>query len=118
MDAVHAQSIDAPEQYHKGGHVCHAEPGGLVVRRGDGEIQKCSSLVPHTVVIAGCDAEAVVAGRRIVIERLPAIADVLPIAIPAIQLNPEMVLLRRYEAESGIVDLQIANERRQPWVRG
>src|SRR5260370_14368708 len=65
------------------GRAQRAEPGSLVVGRGDGEIQECAGLVPHTAVIAGSDAEAVVAGSKIGIERLPAVPPVPPIAIPA-----------------------------------
>ena len=86
-----------------------AEPGGLVVGRSDGEIQECAGLVPHAAVIASHHAEAVVAGRKIVIEGLPAIAGVLPIAIPAFQLVAKKHLLRRDEAERRVVDLQIAD---------
>jgi hypothetical protein len=45
---------------------------------------------------------------EIVIERVPAIRDILPIAIPPFELTFEPDLLRRDQAEGGIVDLEIA----------
>ena len=58
---MEAKPIQAPEQCQKSGHARRTEPGGLVVRRGDGEIQGRAGLVPHAAVIAGDHAEAVVA---------------------------------------------------------
>src|SRR4029077_16180892 len=103
------ESIESPEQCQKSSHARYTEPGGLVVGRGDGEIQECAGLVPHTAIVAGGDAEAVVAGREIGIERLPAGAHVTPIAILAFQLEAKKDLFRRDEAERGIVDLQMAS---------
>ena len=111
------QPIEAPEQRQKRGHARHMEPDGLVVRRGDGKIERCAGLVPHPAVIAGRDAEAVVARRKIVVERLPAVANVLPIADPAFQLVAKQDLFRRDQAERGVVDLQIADQRGQAQVR-
>ena len=53
-------------------------------------------------------------GPKVGVERLSPLADVLPLAVAAFELDPEPVLLRRDEAQRGVVDLQIANERRQP----
>jgi hypothetical protein len=81
------------------------EPTGLIVRRGDGKIEGCAGLVPHAAVIAGDDTEPVIAWRKIVIERLPVIAGVLPVGIMTFQLDAKADLLRRDQAESGIVNL-------------
>ena len=51
--------------------------------------QERAGFVPHAAVIAGDHAEAVVARREIGVERLPAIAGVLPVAILAFQLVRE-----------------------------
>ena len=51
-------------------------------------------------------------GREIVVERLAAIAGVLPIAIVAFQLVFESVLLRRDEAQGSVVDFEITSQRR------
>lgn len=45
-------------------------------------------------------------------------ADVLPIAIPALQFVAKEYLLRRDEAERGVVNLQIAYEWRQAHLGG
>ena len=89
-------------------HDRHTEPDGLVVGRRDRKIQERARFVPHAAVVGCYDAEAVVAGRKIGIERLPAIAGVLPIAIVAFELVAKPHLFRRDEAERCIVDLQIA----------
>ena len=90
--------MQRPEQYQKSGRTRRAEPSGLIVRRVDGKIEECAGLVPHTAVVAGDHAEAVVAWGEIVIERLPFIANVLPVRIAAFQLDAKTVLLRRDEA--------------------
>src|SRR5208283_2993439 len=113
VQSADAKLINRPEDRQKREHAQRAKPRRLPVRRGDGEVQERARLVPHPAVIASRHAEAIVAGSKIRIERLPAIADVLPIAIPAFQLVTKKHLLRRDEAEPGIVDLEIANQRRQ-----
>src|SRR5437762_3634637 len=114
MEAVPMQR---PEQSQKSGHARRLEPTRLIVCRVDGKIEGCSGLVPHAAVVAGDHAEAVVAWRKIVIECLPPSACVLPITIVAFQLDAKTDLLRRDQAESGIVDFEIANQRGQAQVR-
>src|SRR6266850_175716 len=93
------QLIASPKQCHKRRYTRQAEPRGLVVCRGYGKIQERSGFIPHTAVIASHDAEAVVARREIRIERLTAVASVLPIAVPAFQLVTKKDLFRRDEAK-------------------
>src|SRR4029077_3964797 len=62
------------------------------------------------------DAEAVVARRKIGVERLTAVASVAPIAVPAFQLVAKKDLFRRDEAERGEINLQITNERGQRYA--
>ena len=76
-------------------HDRHTEPDGLVVRWRDRKIQKRTRFVPHAAVIARDYAEAVAAGRKIGIERLPASPGVLPIAIAAFELVAKAHFLRR-----------------------
>jgi hypothetical protein len=116
-EPIEAEAIEAPEQAQKRGGAGDFEPSGLIVRWIDGEIEGCAGFIPHPAVIAGRHAEAVVAWSKVAIERLPASAGVLPIAIPAFQFVPEAGCLRRCEAESGVVDLQIADPRRQTQIR-
>ena len=106
------QLIKRSERCQKSGHTQRSKPNRLVVGRSNGEIQERPRLVPHAAVIAGDDAEAVLAWRKIGVERLPTIAGVLPIAIPAFQLVAKEHLFRRDQAERRIVDLQIAHQRR------
>src|SRR5579862_2267930 len=115
-DLIQTIPVQPPQQYEKGRHARNAEPDSLIVRRVDKEIQKIAGLIPHAAVIAGHDAETVVAWRKIVIERLPLIACVLPFGIMAFQLDAKTYLLRSDEAESGVVDFEIASQRGQAQV--
>ncbi len=94
----------------------------MIVSRGDVEIDESSSLAPHTAVVAGHHAKAIIAGTQIVIKRLAAITSLLPIAVAAFQFVSETDLFRGNEAQRRIVDLQIAYQRRQThwptFVRG
>ena len=76
------------------------KPGGLVVGRRDREIEVRAGFVPHAAVVAGDDAEAVIARRQVGVEGLPPIAGVLPIAIVALQHVAEAHLLRCDEAQA------------------
>lgn len=57
------------------------------------------------------------ARRKIVIERLPLIAGVLPVGIMAFQPDAKTYLLRCDEAESGVVNHEIVTQRGQVQVR-
>ena len=107
-----------PQQHHKRAHTQCAEPIRLPVRRSDGKIQERTGLIPHPAVIASHHAEAVLAGSRTGIERLPPSVGVLPIAIPALQLVTEVNLVRRDQAERCVINHQVADQRRQPRARG
>ena len=116
-DLMEPVPVQRPKQSQKSGGARRLEPGGLVVRRFDGKIEGCAGLIPHAAVIGCYDAEAVVAWRKIRIERLPFIAHVLPVGIVAFQLDAKTDLLRRDQAEGGVVDLEIASKRGQAQVR-
>jgi len=116
-DLMEAVAVERPEKCQKSSHARRAEPGGLVIRRGDGEIERVAGLIPHAAVIAGGDAEAVAAWIEIGIECPPFIDDLLPVAIVAFELVFEMDLLRRDQAKIGVVDLEVASQRGQAQVR-
>src|SRR6266436_2311727 len=105
--------INPTEHYQKHDNTSDAKPGGLVIGRSDGEIEVGAGLVPHAAVVTSHDAEAIVAGRKIRIKRLPAITCVLPVAVIAFQLVAKEYLLRRDQTECRVVNLQIAYQRRQ-----
>src|SRR5436190_3040092 len=67
------QLVDRPEQHEKSNREQQPEPGGLVIGRSDGEIEVGAGLVPHAAVVTGHDAEAIVAWRKVGIERLTTI---------------------------------------------
>src|SRR5882724_5587865 len=89
------QLVDRAEQHEKSDREQHPEPGGLVIGRSDGEIEISAGFVPYAAVVTSHDAEAIVAGKKIGIEGLPAIAGVLPIGVVAFQLVAKQYLFRR-----------------------
>src|ERR1700746_2675726 len=102
LELMKPELIQRPKQRQESSRTEPAEPVRLVVRRGYGNIQERSGLVPYTAVIASHNAEAVVARREIRIESLTAIAGILPIAVPAFQLVTKAHLLPRPQAERRI----------------
>src|SRR5262245_5842303 len=100
--------MSAPDKRDHTSNRERAEPGGLVVRRGYRQADEGSGLVPDTAIVAGDHAEAIFAGTKIVVERLPARAHVLPVRIVALELDAKTVPFRRNEAERGVVNLQVA----------
>src|SRR5262249_16165396 len=88
-----------------------AEPRRLVTGGRDRERERGAGLVPDTAVVRRDHAEPVLAWRKIRVERLPAIASVLPIPIVAVELVAETILLRGDEGQRGVVNLQIACQR-------
>src|SRR6266436_9372165 len=100
--------INPTEHYQKHDNTSDAKPGGLVIGRSDGEIEVGAGLVPHAAVVTSHDAEAVVAGRKIRVEGLSAIAGVLPIGVVAFQLVTKEYFLRRDQTERRVVYFQIA----------
>src|SRR5262249_31903574 len=108
--------VRRPEQSKKTGRTQENKPARLVVRRSNREIKRRSRLVPHAAVVARYHAESVFLRRQIAIKRLPPVSHVLPIAVPAFQFVAETHLLRRHQAQRRVVNLQIAQQRRQFFI--
>src|SRR5262245_16630453 len=89
------------------------EPYRLVVRRRDRKIERCASFVPHSAVIRRADVELVIRRRKVGIEGLTAITDILPIPIVGFELIAETDFLRRDKTVRSVVDLQIPYARRE-----
>ena len=117
LDRAHAQAVSGPEQRHERRGRERAESDRLVVRRRDREIERRALLVPHPAVVAGDHAEPVAARRKIRVLRLAHADHLSPVVILAFQLVPEANLLGRDQAESGVLDVQIASPRRQAHAR-
>ena len=64
-----------------------AEPIRLVVGRRNRKVQKRAFLVPHAVVVASDDAEAVIARREVRIFYFAVIDNFSPVAILTLQLE-------------------------------
>src|SRR5579871_3435255 len=77
-DLMEPVTIHPPQQCQKCSRAQRLEPGGLIIRWLNGEIEERPGFVPHAAVIARHHAETVVAWRKIGIERLPVIAGVFP----------------------------------------
>src|SRR5579871_677221 len=112
-DLPQAQQIECPEKSSNSHKTERAEPGGLPVGRRNREVERCTLLVPHAAVVARDDAEAILAGRKVIVEGLTAVADVLPSSIVTFELVAEPHLLGGDEAESGVIDFKITQPRRQ-----
>src|SRR5262249_12156512 len=70
--------------------------------------------IPHAAVVARDGMEAVMARRKVVVERVTTRSDVLPVAVPAaFELDAKPILFWRDQAERRVVDLQIARQRGQ-----
>src|SRR3954465_7248822 len=116
-DLTEAQLIHRPEQREQSCHYRCAEQVGLIVRGSDREIERRAGLVPHAAVIARCDAESVSPRTQVGVKSLSAVADVLPLAIVALEFRPKPYLFGSNETERGIVNRQIANQRRKAHLR-
>src|ERR1700723_490173 len=105
--------VGRPQQRQDEGCAEGAKPIGLPVGRGHRKIEECVLFVPRSAVVRGFDAESVMARREIRVLNLSVVDHLAPIAILPLKLILEMNLFRRYQAEGGVVDLQIASTRRQ-----
>src|SRR5208282_168348 len=83
-------------------------PGGR-----DAEVHGCTRLVPDAGIVAGNDAEAVLSGTKVSVEGLTARRRLLPAGIAPFELVAEAHLLRNHEAQRGVVNFEIADERRK-----
>src|SRR5579862_2696005 len=103
-----AQSKPIEHRQHSDGRhqARRLKPPCLIVCRSDSEIQPCARLTPNATS-AGADAEAVVAGRKVVVEYLPSSACVGPLMISPLQHVAEANFFRRRCVNGGIFDLQI-----------
>src|SRR5580698_5965927 len=117
FELVQAKLIDGPEQQQERNRTEREKPGSLVPGRSNGEVQKCASLVPHTIVVARDHAKAIVAWPKIGVKCLAPRSRVLPALIATLKPVTKAHLLRCHETKRGVVDLQIAHARRQGYIR-
>src|ERR1044072_1568216 len=81
--------IKSKERKQKQDNYRDAKPRGLIVSRCDVEIDVGARLVPYAFFVASHNAKAIGTGIKIVIEHLPAISGILPIAIATFQFVPK-----------------------------
>ncbi len=110
---MQAQAVQRPQGSDECRDAQGAEPIRLPVRGSDEELERRALLVPDAAVVRGDHAETVVAGVEVAVERLAAIAGLLPVGVSTFELVAKPVEFGRDEAERGVVDLEIAHERRQ-----
>ena len=108
-----AEPIYDPQQEQKRDRTSRAEPGGLIIRRKHQKIRRDSSLIPQTVVIACNYAKMIVPGSKVVIKGLPPGPCFLLAGIMTLKHVAKYNLLGCREAERGIVNFEIARQRRE-----
>ena len=113
-DLADADAIAGPHQHDGGYRDQRLEPSRLGIRRRNRERERCTGVVPYSAVVAGPHPKRVRAGSQIGIERLSPRADILPLGVAPFEHDPKRILLGGDEAERRVVNLQIADERRQP----
>ena len=109
---VQPKPVKPPENRRKDHRQRRAKPITLIERRGDRERQRVAARVPYPAVVAGDDAEAVVAGLEIRILRLAFIDYFLPIQVLALQLVAKMDLLRGGKGQGRITNGYVADQSR------
>ena len=108
--------VGRPQQSQDGDCAEGAKPIGLPVRRGHRKVEERALFVPHSAVVRGFDAESVMVRREIRVLNLAFVDHLAPVAVLPFKLVLEMNLLRRYQAQSRVVNLQIASTRRQTQI--
>jgi hypothetical protein len=101
MQLPDADLVPSPEQPQSPRRAERTEPGGLVVRWRDRELQHFTLFIPHTAVVGRDDAKAIGSRRQVGVERLAAVAGFLPIVVVPFQLVAEPDLLRGGQTERG-----------------
>ena len=99
--------VRRPQQRHKEDRAEGAEPIRLVVRRSDGKIQLCGTIVPDAVTIACDHVKGILSRRQIRVERLPARAGVLPITVIAVEPIAKLHLLWNQKLGRGVINLHV-----------
>ena len=89
----------------------HEEPACLIKMGLKNEADGSAIMVPHTVVVGGCNAKAVFSGREIVVVGDPPGPRVDPIAIVALQLIFEAHPFGNQEAQRGVMELDLVLSR-------
>ena len=87
------------------------EPVRLVVGGRNREIQNRAFLVPYRAVVAGDYAESVGARRKVRILHLPVVHYLAPVLVLSLEFEAEANLLRRDQAQGGVVDGEVPNAR-------
>src|SRR5262249_29260107 len=109
-DLANTVLIQRPQQRQRSESQNGFEPYRLKERGRDREVDERAGFVPDAAVVACDHVKAIRAWRKVGIERLAAIANVLPLAIEAFEHVPEANLLGRHEAERRVIDLEVAGQ--------
>src|ERR1043165_114906 len=60
-----AQAVEQPDYEKSNNGIQHAKPDCLVPGRQNAEIQSCTNLIPHRIVIAGNHSKLISAGAEV-----------------------------------------------------
>jgi hypothetical protein len=116
-DLPQAQLIECPKQCCKSHYACRTEPVRLVPGRRDYELQRSALLVPDTAVIAGNDAEAVIARSEVSVLNMTLVDHFPPALVLALQHDAKFHVPRHHQAKCGVINQQITDVRRQAQTR-
>ena len=111
------QPVQSQQQRNERRAAREPEPGCLPEHRGDREVDRGALLVPHAAIVTGYDMEPILSWRQIGIERQASISSVIPTSIPAIESIAKLIRFRCDQAQSRVVDLEIAGSWRQAQSR-
>src|SRR5581483_2662004 len=88
------------------------KPQHLIKVRTQTKNKSGSRGIPYSVIVGGDDAKGIASGRDLAVISGTPIAGVDPIPVIALELVFELYLLRRQEAEPGVMKFEIASSRR------
>jgi hypothetical protein len=101
-----------PDRKDGGHHGQHDKRPRLVPGRGDDEVERRALFVPDAVIVRGDHVEAVRARPQVGVKRLTPASRFLPRVFPAFQPVSKPYFLRRDEAESRVIDLEVSSQGR------
>ena len=111
LNMAHPIPVSRPQKRQERHRGDCAEPGGLAVRRSDGELQRGGALIPDAVAVGRHHPERVLPRRHIGIERLPPWTGLMPIVVVAIEPVAKLDLLWDREGRRCVIELQVAHVR-------
>jgi hypothetical protein len=105
--------LEAPKHPQQSNQTQRSKPIRLIVSGRNAEVEERTVLIPYPIAVAGGDKEAVIARRQIRVLHAALIANLSPVFVLPLQLEPEMHSLWRHQTQRSVIDRQIVEQRRQ-----